>query len=217
MNIQIALNNMISQQLRTGNVLKESILQLYKEIPRDDFVPSHFKQFAYSDMQIALPHQQRMMTPLEESLILQALDLKGHETVLEVGTGSGFLTALLSRLCKKVISIDYYEDFTQDASVLLKKHHCENIELITADACQGWVDKAPYEAVIFSGGLETLSEIQRLQTLPGGKLIALVGKEPNLQAQLHLLGHDNQWKKQILFETNLPPLIDRLNHQHFVF
>ena len=106
MNIQSTRINMVKQQLRTGDVLNSSILDLYTEIPREEFVPNQFKHFAYSDMQIDLAHEQRMMTPLEEAKLLQALDLRGNEVVLEVGTGTGFLTALLSRLCKKVISID---------------------------------------------------------------------------------------------------------------
>ena len=104
--------NMIKQQLRTGNVLNESILALYEKFPRENFVPSLYSSMAYSDMQVPLAHGQCMMTPLEEGLILQALALKGHETVLEVGTGTGFFTALLSQLCKKVISVDYFSEFT---------------------------------------------------------------------------------------------------------
>lgn len=217
MNIQIARDNMIKQQLRTGDVLNESILELYHSIPRDEFVPVAFKDFAYSDMQIALPHSQSMMTPLEEALILQALNLVGHEVVLEVGTGTGFLTALLSRLCKHVVSIDYYDDFTTNARKMLEQHQCKNVELITGDACQGWVDQAPYEVIIFSGALEALSEIQQLQLLPGGKLIAFLGSAPVIQAQMHTLDHNEQWTSKLLFETNIPPLINKFNQQHFVF
>ncbi|MDP3705484.1 MAG: protein-L-isoaspartate O-methyltransferase [Legionellaceae bacterium] len=217
MNTQIARVNMIKQQLRTGDVLDESILELYQSIPRDAFVPAKFKDFAYSDMPIELPNKQLMMTPLEEALILQALHLTGHEVVLEVGTGTGFLTTLLSRLCKHVISIDYYEEFTAMARKNMEPYSCNNVALITGDASQGWVDKAPYEVIVFSGALEGISEIQRLQLLPGGKLIAIIGKAPVMQAMLLTLDHDGIWTEQILFETNLPPLIDKFNQQRFVF
>ncbi len=209
--------NMVKQQLRTGDVLNESILALYTEIPRENFVPEQFRHFAYSDMQIHLPHQQRMMAPLEEATLLQSLALTGNETILEVGTGSGFLTALLSRLCKKVISIDYYADFTTEARKKLAAHQCNNVELLTGDASNGWVDKAPYDIMIFTGALEALDETHRLQLLPGGKLFALIGKEPIMQAQLHTLDHNNAWQMQVLFETNLPPLIDKLKPNDFVF
>ena len=214
---QSARINMIKQQLRTGNVLNETILGLYDEISRDDFVPNPFKPFAYSDMQIALPHDQRMLTPLEEGLLLQALALKGHEVVLEVGTGTGFLTALLSRLCKKVISIDYYADFTTSARRHLDEYKCNNVELLTGDASGGWLDKAPYDAIVITGAIESLSESQRLQLLPGGKLFAIIGKEPVMQGQLHSLDHNKLWQKEVLFETNIPPLINKIKVNDFVF
>ncbi|WED42235.1 protein-L-isoaspartate O-methyltransferase family protein [Legionella cardiaca] len=217
MTSQNARINMVKQQLRTGDVLDETILALYEEIPRHEFVPHNLQHFAYSDLQITLAHEQRMMTPLEEGILLQALALQGHETVLEVGTGTGFLTALLSKLCKKVISVDYFSDFTNDARRKLHKHHCTNVELITGDACRGWLDKAPYDVMVFTGSIEALTETHRLQLLPGGRLFAIIGKEPVMQGQLHSLDYDGKWHAKLLFETNIPPLIDKLKPKEFVF
>ncbi|WP_133127000.1 protein-L-isoaspartate O-methyltransferase family protein [Legionella nagasakiensis] len=217
MSTQIECINMIKQQLRTGDVLDESILKLYETVSRDDFVPNELKHFAYSDMQINLPHGQRMMTPLEEAQLLQALSLDGNETVLEVGTGTGFLTALLSRLAKQVISLDYFADFTASARRKLADHHCTNVELITGDACRGWLDKAPYDVMVFTGALDSLTETHRLQLLPEGRLFAIIGKQPIMQGLLYTLGHDNQWQEQLIFETNIPPLINKLKPKEFVF
>ncbi len=214
---QSARTNMLKQQLRTGDVLNETILALFDAIPRHEFVPKAMQAFAYSDMQIPLDHEQRMMTPLEEGTLLQALDLRGHETILEVGTGTGYLTALLSRLGKKVLSIDCYPSFTSYARGKLNEHHCTNVELITDDACRGWLDKAPYEVVVFTGSFESITETQRLQILPGGKLFAVVGKEPVMQGQLHSLDHDGSWHGKVLFETCLPALIDKSKPKEFVF
>ncbi|ARG96879.1 protein-L-isoaspartate O-methyltransferase family protein [Legionella micdadei] len=214
---QNARINMLKQQLRTGNVLDETILALFDDIPRHKFVPSAMQDFAYSDMQIPLAHNQKMMTPLEEGILLQALALQGHETVLEVGTGTGFLTALLSRLSKKVISVDYYADFTNYARQKLNEHRCTNVELFTGDASRGWLDKAPYDVVLFTGSLETITDTHRLQVLPGGKLFAIVGKEPIMQGQLHHLDHHGVWHGRVLFETCIPPLIDKLKPKEFVF
>lgn len=194
-----------------------TILELFDKIPRDQFVPEEFKDFAYSDMQIQLEHDQRMLTPLEEASLLQKLELKGHELVLEVGTGSGFLTAMLSRLCKQVISIDYYESFAIHARHALSLNHCNNVELITGDACQGWLDRAPYDIIVFTGAIEKLNDTHRLQLLPGGKLFAIVGKAPVMQGQLHSLSHDGHWKMDVIFETNIPPLIDNLKSNEFAF
>ncbi len=217
MNSQTTCINMVKQQLRTGDVLNPAILSLYESIPRDVFVPKQFKHFAYSDMQVPLPHQQRMMTPLEEGQLLQALNLKGNETILEVGTGTGFLTALLSRLGQKVISIDYYSDFTTAARHKLTEHQCTNVELITGDAYNGWLDKAPYDVMIFTGAFEALTDTHRLQLLPGGKLFAIIGKEPIMQGQLHQLDHQGNWSVDIIFETNIPSLINKLKPSDFVF
>lgn len=217
MNNNSACINMVKQQLRTGEVLDQTILELYKEIPRDEFVPNQFKHFAYSDMQIQLAHQQRMLTPLEEATILQALALRGDEVVLEIGTGTGFFTALLSRLCKKVISVDCYADFTNYASKKLNQYKCTNIELLTGDASNGWLDGAPYDAIVFTGAIESLTDTHRLQLLPGGSLFAIVGKNPVMQGQLHRLDHNDTWQKNVLFETNIPLLITGVKPSNFVF
>jgi len=217
MSNQVARENMITQQLRTNNIQDKSILALFNSIPRDEFVPNGFKNFAYSDMQIPLIHQQRMLTPLEEAKIVQALALQGHETILEIGTGTGFLTALLSRLCKKVISIDCFADFSTHAQRKLAEHRCTNVELLTGDACQGWLDLAPYDAIIITGSLESLNETHRLQLLPGGKLFAIIGKEPAMRGMLYELNHQDEWSNKVLFETSIPPLIDKLKTKDFVF
>ena len=209
--------NMIKQQLRTGDVLNESILNLYDVIPRHEFAPEHLAHFAYSDMQLPLAHGQRMLTPLEEGKILQGLELLGTETVLEVGTGSGFLTAMLSKLCKKVISIDYYPEFTLSAARKLQAHHCDNVELLTGDACRGWLEKAPYDVMVYTGAIEKLTKTHKLQILPGGKLFAIEGKSPAMQAFLYSLDHQDVWQKSMLFETDIPPLLDQLKPKEFVF
>jgi len=217
MSNQLARINMIKQQLRTGNVTNPAILALYDQIPRDEFAPNGFKPFAYSDMQIPLSHEQRMLTPLEEGLILQSLALQGFETVLEIGTGSGFLTALLSRLCKHVISVDYYSAFTHQAQRHLDAHRCTNVTLLTGDGAQGWVDLAPFDAIVFTGAFDALNDSHRLQIVPGGKLFAIIGQEPVMQGQLHTLNHDGMWHTEVVFETNIPALIDTSKTKDFVF
>lgn len=214
---QSARINMVKQQLRTGSVLDERILSLFEEFPRHEFVPKEMQRFAYSDLQIPLLHNQRMMTPLEEGIILQSLQLQGNETILEVGTGTGYLTALLSRLCKKVVSVDYFAEFTTKAASQLATHNCQNVELLTGDAARGWLEQAPYDVIVMTGGIEMLSDTLRLQVFPGGKMIVIVGKEPVLHCKLFKVDHDNQWSEELLFETNIPPLIDRLKPKEFVF
>lgn len=217
MNNQNARINMVKQQLRTGNVLNEVILDLFEQVPRHHFVPEEFAPFAYSDMQIPLGHGQRMLTPLEEGSILQALDLQGHETVLEIGTGSGFFTALLSKLCRTVVSIDFFAEFTKNAASKLQAHRCDNVELITGDACRGYLEKAPFDVIVYTGAVEQLTDIQKLQVVPGGKLFAILGNFPVMQAYLYELNHKEEWQEQFLFETEIPHLLDALKTKAFVF
>jgi len=217
MSNSLSRTNMIKQQLRTGNVLDQTILDLFTTIPREQFVPSRFKSFAYCDTQIELAHGQRMMTPLEEGQLLQALKLTGQEMVLEVGTGSGYLTALLSKLSKHVISIDYYADFIRQALQRLTRLHIRNVELITENAYSGWHDSAPYDIIIFSGALHAITETHRLQLSTGGRLFAITGSAPCMQGKLiHQDLHGN-WQESELFETNLPPLISKHKMNTFVF
>lgn len=208
---------MIKQQLRTGNVLNENILALYEKFPREAFVPGAYASLAYSDMHIPLAHGQCMMNPLEEGLLLQAFELTGHETVLEVGTGTGFFTALLSQLCKKVISVDYFPEFTKAAQKKLAEHGCDNVELVTGNGSSGWLEKAPYDVVIFTGALSTLTETHFLQVLPGGKLLALVGNAPVIRAKMYELDHAGIWTESFLFETNVPQLLHSSSANAFVF
>lgn len=217
---KIAMINMIKQQLRTGDVLADNILDLYESIPREDFVPTNFSDFAYSDLQIPLPHNQRMLTPLEEGKILVGLKLQGNETVLEIGTGTGFFTAILSRLCKKVISVEYYEEFSREAYLKLKKHNClDNVQLITGDGSQGWLPSAPYDVIIFTSSIKSVSKTQKIQILPGGKLFAIVGNAPIMQGLLHKLNKDGSFEDtgHLIFETEVPPIIDKTKRQEFVF
>lgn len=213
----IACQNMITQQLKTGDVEAHEILSIFNNIPREDFVPEQFKNFAYSDMQIPLSNKQLMFTPLEEASLLKALDLKGHETVCEIGTGTGFLTCCLAQFAKKVISIEYYEEFSNQAREKLKRHNCNNVELITGDGINGWVDKAPYDVLVFTGALDKITEIQKLQILFRGKLFAIVGSAPIMPGILYSLDEDDRWNEQLVFETNTPHLINKYKPKEFVF
>lgn len=213
----LALPNMIKQQLRTNGVLNERVLDLFTEIPRHLFVPEAYQSIAYSDLQIPLAQGQRMLTPTHEGLLLQTLNLQGHETVLEVGTGSGYFTALLSRMASRVISIDCFPEFTHAAQKKLPREPYNNIELHSGDACNGWFDKAPYDVVILTGAVDNITDSLRLQVLPGGKLIAMLGHSPVVRTFLFTLDHKGDWDERFLFETDIPSLIDPLKSQEFVF
>jgi protein-L-isoaspartate(D-aspartate) O-methyltransferase len=215
--MNIALDNMIKQQLRTGDVLNEDVLSLFEAYPREVFVPQGYKEFAYSDMQIPLAHEQQMMTPLEEGKILEALKLKGNEYVLEVGTGSGYLTTLLAKSSKRLVTVDYFDDFTDAAKQKLEQHGIDNVEFFTGDACRGWMEKAPYDVIVMTGSITEVAKCFKPQLMRGGKLFTVLGQAPAMHGVLLTLNDDDTWHKQILFETNTKPLIDKTKHDSFVF
>ena len=209
--------NMIKQQLRTGNVLDESILALFDKVAREDFVPPDMHSIAYSDLHIPLSHNECMLTPLEAGLIMQSLNLQGHETILEIGTGTGFLTALLALKGKQVLSVDYYSDLSKVAAENLSRAGVTNVELVTGNGSSGWMDKAPYDIIVFTGALDKITESHKLQVMPQGKLFAIIGDAPAMQGQLHTLVAEGQWEHQLLFETCVPSLINPLKANEFVF
>jgi protein-L-isoaspartate(D-aspartate) O-methyltransferase len=213
----LSQTNMIKQQLRTGNIVDPHILNLYQQIPREDFVPFVYKNFAYSDMQIPIGHQQTMLTPLEEAAILQAIQFKGDETVLEIGSGTGFFTTLLSHCARRVISIDYIEEFTQVATQNAGMHERKNIEFLTGDGHNGWAELAPYDVIILSGAVPALTEILKLQLGLGGKIFAMLGKQPTISGYLFSVDEHNQATQDLIFETDTPLLIGCNQEPSFVF
>lgn len=213
----IPVVNMIKQQLRTCEVLDPEILALFKSLPRHKFVPAAYEDFAYSDMQIPLAHGERMLTPTEEGKLLQALNLNGTERVLEVGTGTGFLTACLAKLAKEVISIDYHQSFTELARKNLAPYQFSNIELFTGDAFNGWMPSAPYDVMIFTGAIPKVTQTHAIQLNPRGKIFAIVGDTAVMDAVVFQKNSDDQWHGTLLFETEIPALINVHKKANFVF
>lgn len=206
---KIALENMIKQQLITNQINDESILTLFETIPREKFIDKKYQSLAYCDAPIPLAHQQKTLTPVEEASILQALNLSGDEVVLEVGTGCGYLTALLANKANKVYSVDIYSDFTAKAKQTLDKLKIENAELLTGDASRGWMEKGPYDVIVITAGIETVGDHLRVQLLKGGKLFAFIGKPPAQIATLYQLDKFDKWHKTALFDTCVTPLISK--------
>ena len=197
--------------------MDKKIIQLYETVPRDDYVPLAYKPFAFSDGQIPLGHQQFMLTPLEEAAILQAIDLQGNETVLEIGTGSGFFTSLLSHCAKQVISVDIIEEFTSRAQKTCTAHSRKNIEFICADAHDGWFHSAPYDVIIITGAIPRLTESLKLQVNLGGKIFAIVGAHPVMSGIVYQVDHQNHWSQRMIFETDTSFLMGSHQQQRFVF
>lgn len=216
LNLQQARENMVLQQIRTWDVLDQRILDLLEVMPREDFVPDAYRNLAYADMGIPLGHGEVMMAPVVEARMLQALNLQTHETVLEIGTGSGFVTALLAKLARHVFSVGLYPDFTNAAADKLATHGIMNITLETGDAARGWTNCGQVDAIAITGSLPILPEVFQLSLKPGGRLFAIVGDSPAMEAQLITRLSDGEFRREVLFETDLPPLRHAQQPNRFV-
>lgn len=217
MNMAQARHNMIEQQIRPWDVLDQRVLELIDGLPRDRFVPAAYLKLAYADINIPLDHGQVMMAPKVEARMLQALNIKNTDTILEVGSGSGYVTALLARSGKHVYSVDVYPDFVDGAGRKLAELGIGNVTLEAGDAVNGWERHAPYDAIAVTGSLPSLPD-SFLQTLKiGGRLFVVTGQAPVMEARLITRTAEQGWIEQALFETVLPPLVNAPQPQRFVF
>ncbi|MFO8154452.1 MAG: protein-L-isoaspartate O-methyltransferase family protein [Pseudomonadota bacterium] len=212
-----ARHNMIEQQIRTWEVLDQDVLDLLDSLPRDRFVPAEYRNVAYSDMQIPLGRGQVMFPPRVEARMIQALDVQPHEKVLEVGTGSGYVTALLARLASHVHSVDYIPEFKLEATRRLADHAFDNATLEVGDAAQGWERHAPYDVIAVTGSLPILPEAFREQLAVGGRLFVIVGDDPVMEAELITRLDENNYASEGLFETSVRPLINAPQPERFTF
>lgn len=217
MNLDQARFNMIEQQIRTWEVLDERILSLLKQVPREQFVPDSERSLAFADVSIPLGHGQAMMQPKIEARMLQALNVRPSDVVLEVGTGSGYVTALFATLAKHVYSVDIFEEFTTSANAKLARAGIRNVTLETGDASHGWPDHGPYDVIAITGSLPQVPEAYQRALKPNGRLFVVVGEEPAMEALLITHMGEGAWSRESLFETCLPPLINVQPPRHFVF
>ena len=213
--LQTARHQMIQQQLRCGEVLDDRILRAISDIPREMFVGPKFQGVAYADTEIPLPCGELMWPPLLEGRCLQALELQPADRVLEVGTGSGYLTACLSQLGGQVSSIDIHTQLVELAQPRLEHLHIGNCELRTADVYD--FDAGQYDAIVVTGSIPKPDPRFERWLRPGGRLFVIVGKEPLMEAWLIRRVADTHWNRHALFETSTPPLIHAPEPPAFLF
>jgi protein-L-isoaspartate(D-aspartate) O-methyltransferase len=206
MNFEQARLNMIEQQIRPWEVLDQQVLDLLVEVPREDFVPADYRKLAFADMNIPLGHDEVMMSPKVEARMLQSLTIGPGDTILEVGTGSGYVTALLARLGKHVYSVDIHGDFVEAAQTRLSAHSIHNVTLDVGDAAHGWDKHAPYDVICITGSLPILPKDILHQLKVGGRLFAIVGDSPVMDVMVLTRVGKEEWAKEYIFETDLRPL-----------
>lgn len=203
MNTAYARHQMVDQQIRTWDIPEARLLDLLKTLPREDFVPPAFRELAYSETEIPLGHGQRMMYPMVEGKLLQALLLEPQDDVLEIGTGSGYLTACLGMLAGNVVSIDIHQDFLTSAAAKLQKLQIDNVELKRHDAAIDGPPDGLFDAIAVTGSLSSIDERLVTALKPGGRLFLVTGDEPVMDAKLITRDGSDSWRSQSLFETSL--------------
>lgn len=217
MNFDLARSNMIVQQIRPWDVLDERVLEILQRIPREDFVPAQYRNLAFTDMSIPLGRGQLMMAPKLEARLVQALTLAPGDKVLEVGTGSAYVTALLASLAKHVYSVDIVPEFKMAAERKLAAHEIKNVTLDVGDAVRGWDRHEPYDGILITGSLPSLPDSFKTSLAIGGRLVAVVGGSPAMQVRLVRRVTETSFNEQVLFETDLAPLINATEPAKFVF
>jgi len=220
MNIEQARHNMIEQQIRTWEVLDQRVLDLILRTPREEYVPRRYRNLAFNDMEIPLGNGEVMMSPKLEGRMLQALEVQPGDRILEVGTGSGYVTALLAAAGEQVCSVDIHPQFTNDAGRALAEHGVDNVTLETGDAANGWDKHGPYDVIAVTGSLPELTdsfESFRKSLKAGGRLFVVVGNAPVMEALLITRTGEDVWEQKALFETVVPPLVNAPRPRHFRF
>lgn len=196
--------NMIEQQIRTWDVLDPRVLEVLREVPREEFAPARHRKLAFSDLRIPLGHGQVMMKPIEEGRLLQSLQLTGTERVLEIGSGSGFLAACLARLAGQVLTLEIIEELARLAADQLAELKFDSVEVRCADALSADLPEARFDAVVVTGSVPEIPAVFSGWVAEGGRLFVVRGQSPAMEAVCltHLGG--GRWHTDSLFETDLP-------------
>ena len=216
MDMEQARFNMIEQQIRPWEVLDPEVLDALSAVKREDFVPEALKALAFADLELPIGQGQSMLQPKIEARVLQEAGVRNTDVVLEVGTGSGYMAALLASQAEYVYSVEIDPALAEIARRNLRHAGVANVSVETGDASQGWSGPAPYDVIVISGALRELPEVFLQQLKLGGRLVAFVGEPPVVEAQLIIRSDEKAFNTVNVFETVVPALTSR-KRQSFVF
>lgn len=221
MDFDKARYNMVEQQVRTWDVLDNRVLEVISEVPREVFAPDAYKKLAYADTSIPLGQYKgtncAMLHPILDGRLIQSLNITGDDIVLEIGTGSGYLTACLAKLARHVDSVDINPEMTALAEKNLAAFGFKNINLSTGDAAKGWDQKPSYDVIAITGSMPKIPEAHKHALKEGGRLFVVTGEAPAMTAFLVTRIGKNEWATEDLFETSIARLINASEAEEFVF
>lgn len=206
MNVEQARFNMIEQQIRPWDVLDQSVLSLLAIVKREDFVPAAHRSIAFTDLEIPLPGGQVMLAPRLEARLLQELELHRHEKVLEIGTGSGFMAALMAHKAQQVVGYEKRPELVAMARENLRQAAVMNVEVRQGDGAKGDAGRGPWDAIVLSGSVAEVPQGLLQQLKVGGRLVAVVGNEPMMRALRVRRLSERDFATEVLFDTVAPRL-----------
>jgi len=207
MNIEQVRFNMIEQQIRPWDVLDTEVLDLLHVVKRENFVPVAHKALAFADTEIPLPGGENMLFPKIEARLLQDVMVKKHESVLEIGTGSGYMAALLAHRARHVTTVEIAPELKALAEKILASNGVANVTVELGDGAQGWTNGAPFDVIVVSGSLPELPEALLKQLKVGGRLAVIIGQAPAMKAQLITRTGEAGYDTRTLCETSVKPLL----------
>ena len=217
MNIEQARFNMIEQQIRPWEVLDQDVLNLLAIVKRENFVPAAYRNIAFADLEIPLPGGERMLSTKVEARILQELAVHKGETVLEIGSGSGYMAALLAHRGRSVTTVEISPELAGFAKQNLAANGVTNVDVITGDGALGCDQGAPYDVICVSGGLPVMPQEFLEQLKIGGRIAAFVGAAPVMKAQIITRVDEKQFRVSDVFETLVAPLKNAVHPSLFKF
>lgn len=217
MNVEQARFNMIEQQIRPWEVLDPGVLELLFEVKREDFVPEEHRALAFADLELPLGHGEAMMQPKVEARIVQELAIQQQENVYEVGTGSGYLTALLARRARHVTSAEIHPELKAHAAAALRAAGIANVTLVEGDSAARPLAEATYDVIVITGSTPLIPQAFLDRLAPGGRLFAVVGDVPVMKATLVAQPVAGSFQAVELFETLVKPLVNAPQPSRFRF
>ena len=217
MNFEQARFNMVEQQIRPWEVLDQDVLDLLMTVKREEFVPAAYRELAFTEVEIPIGCGQVMLKPVIEGKVLQALRLGKADSVLEVGTGSGYFAALLAARTEWVRTIELEPELVKLASANLARNGVENVVVVQGDGIAGWAERAPYDVIVVSGGLPFVPQALLEQLKVGGRLFAFVGEAPVMKARLITCEAEGRFRTEDIFETVVPMLKNAPQRDGFSF
>jgi protein-L-isoaspartate(D-aspartate) O-methyltransferase len=217
MNFEKARFNMVEQQIRPWEVLDQNVLDLLMTVKREEFVPASARALAFADVEIPIGCGQVMLKPVIEGKVLQALQVAKSDSVLEIGTGSGFFAALLAARAEWVRTMEIESELVKFASDNLARNGVENVVVAQGDGMAGWAERAPYDVIVLSGGVPFVPQELLEQLKVGGRLFAFVGEAPVMKARLITCEAEGRFRTEDIFETVVPMLRNAPRHDAFSF